>query len=228
MRLSSAYFVASATLLVLLLSPVALAQGNAAGPAGVESSSSRAPFDLDTLLAQLARVPSLRAHFREEKRMKLLRQPLVSQGTLMFARPNWVLRLTESPEPAALLLRDGTLTMQDPGGRRVLQLDASPLLRGFVECFAYVLSGARAALERHYTVDFEARSDGWELRLTPRDPGLLRMVKRLTFGGLGARVARMELLEASGDVTAMEFSEVEVGPEPAPAEKQRLFSLPAR
>jgi len=226
MRSSSAYFVASAALLGLLLNAAALAQGGAAGPAAVEPS--QVPASVDALLAELARVPSLRAHFREEKRMKLLRQPLVSEGTLAFARPNWVLRLTESPEPAALLLRDGTLTLQDPGGRRVLQLDASPLLRGFVECFAYVLSGERAALERHYVIAFEARSDGWALRLTPRDPRLLRMVKQLSFVGQGARVTHMELLEASGDVTAMEFSQVELGPALSPAEKQRLFALPAR
>jgi outer membrane lipoprotein-sorting protein len=226
MRSSSAYFVASAAALSLLLTAGALAEGGAAGAADVESS--QAPRSVDALLSRLARVPSLRAHFREEKRIQLLRQPLVSEGTLVFARPSWVLRLTESPEPAALLLREGTLTLQDPGGQRVVQLDASPLLRGFVECFAYVLAGERAALERHYGIDFEARADSWELRLTPRDPRLLRMVKRLSFVGQGAHVARMELLEASGDVTRMEFTQVEHGPALSPAEKQRVFSLPAR
>jgi outer membrane lipoprotein-sorting protein len=226
MRSSSAYVVASAAALSLLLTAGAQAEDGPAAPADVESS--QVPASVDALLAQLARVPSLRAHFREEKRIQLLRQPLVSEGTLVFARPNWVLRLTESPEPAAVLLRDGTLTVQDPGGRRVLQLDASPLLRGFVECFAYVLSGERAALERHYRIDFQARADSWLLRLTPRDPRLLRMVKQLSFVGQGAHVTRMELLETSGDVTGMEFSQVEFGPALSPAEKQRLFSLPAR
>ena len=49
-------------------------------------------------------VVSLRARFVQTKRIALLREPLVSRGTLEFARPNRVRWKVESPEPMEISL----------------------------------------------------------------------------------------------------------------------------
>ena len=224
-RASRVALVVASSLLALSALPATADEGSVA--ASVAGAAPEATATLDALLARLSRVGSFQARFREEKRLALLRSPLVNEGQVWFARPGWMLRRTERPESATVLLRDGVLTVRDPGGQHRIELAESPILRGFVETFAHVLAGDRKALERLYHLELRAQdtAQGWELSLLPRDATLTRFVRQLWFRGVADRVEAMRLVEANGDETRMEFSAIQLGPIPSPAEKQRLFSM---
>ncbi len=185
--------------------------------------------NVNELLQQLSKISSLRARFREEKHMKLLKRPLFAEGVVYFTKPGWIARKTERPEPSMLLLRDGQLTVSDPSGKHVFDVSGSPVLRAFVEGFVHVLSGDRAALERDYQVSFEVQqSSAWRLTLRPKSAALMRFLAELSFVGKGATVERMSLRETSGDETQTEFSATEARAAFDPAERAHWFGTLAR
>jgi outer membrane lipoprotein-sorting protein len=182
---------------------------------------------VEDLLAQFARIQGLRTRYREEKRIALLKRPLVSEGTIQFARPGLLLRTAEKPERVTLLLDRDTLRMADASGTHTIALSESPLVRNFVLTFVNVLSGDRAALERQYTLQFAQLEGGaWRLTLVPKAQDLARIVKRATLEGKGVQVARMTLEEDNGDSTALSFSETDLNVNFDAAARARIFRLP--
>ena len=183
---------------------------------------------LDDLLARLARLQGLRARYREEKRIALLKRPLQSEGSIQFAAPDLLLRRVERPEPATMLLSGETLSVADASGTRRIDLQGNPIVRHFVLTFVHVLGGDRAALERLYTLGFTRQGDGWRLELTPKQADLARLIRRATLLGRDAVVEQMSLEEQTGDTTVLSFSDVDLDARFDAAARARIFRLPER
>jgi outer membrane lipoprotein-sorting protein len=208
--------VASATLLLVCL----LLELN---PARAEQGGDAV---LDALLARLAKIESLIAHFSEEKQMALLAVPLRSQGTLYYAKPRLLARHTQSPQKSSLVLRGDKLEFGDAAHSESMGLDAQPAVRVLVDTFVSVLSGDRAQLSKLAQLEVESLpAEGWRIHVTPRDPAVLRIVRKMSFEGKGPELSRMELLDANGDRTLTNFSEVQLGKRLSDAEVARLFRI---
>ena len=206
----------AAAALVLLLGP---------GPARAEPARPSAPVAV--LLAELASMPGLEARFREEKRIALLEAPLVSEGTLHFAPPGRLARHTLTPFRASLVVADGSLRFGDETGAESLEVEANPTVRLFTEGFLAIFAGDRTALERMYTMRFQGLPAGdWELRLTPREPRLGRIVREIAVRGRGPVLSEMRVTEVSGDETVTTFTEVDTARRYTDAEMRRVFAIP--
>lgn len=193
----------------------------------VERKEPAEPESLDALLTRLSRIEGLRGRYVEEKQIALLKQPLRSEGTIAFAAPGLLVRRAEKPEPATLLLDGEVLTVADASGQRRIDLSEHAVVRLFVLTFVNVLRGDRAALDRAYAMRFERTASGWTLELSPKPPELRRFITRARIEGHGVTVERMTLEEASGDVTRLDFSEIDPRARFDAAERARLFKLDA-
>jgi hypothetical protein len=182
---------------------------------------------VEQLLSELAAIPGLEAHFREEKRLALLEEPLVSEGSLSYARPDRMRRAVERPVPSTLILRGSRLLMSAGGATRVLDLETQPALRAFVDSFRLILTGDLARLRELYDLDLRsATSAGWELVLTPRAPPLVGAIAAVEVRGRGRILAELRVREPGGDETLTQFRDV--NPERAFSERERdeLFRIP--
>jgi outer membrane lipoprotein-sorting protein len=180
------------------------------------------PPTLEAVLAKLAGIEALTARFHEEKRMALLAAPLSSEGTLHYQKPRLLARHTDKPRRGSLLLRGDTLSFGNAKDAQSIALSSQPALRVLVDTFVSVLAGDRAALERVATVTLEPQAgEGYRIRVTPKDDKVKRLVQTMTFDGEGARLSRMELLDASGDTTITTFRDVVVRKPFAEAERAR-------
>ena len=181
---------------------------------------------LEDLLARFAKVQSLKAHFQEEKHMALLAVPLRSQGTLVYAKPRLLARHTTSPQKSSLVLRGEKLSFGDAKHQESMELSAQPAVRVLVDTFVSVLAGDGAALTKLATLEVEALPEGaFQIRVTPKDPGVLKIVRSMSFAGKGAELTRMELLDANGDRTVTTFSELKLGDKLSEAEVARVFRI---
>ncbi len=213
----------SLPLAVLLVAavPPAPAPARAAGPAAERIA------DASQLLARFARIEGLSARFREEKRMALLAEPLVSEGELYYARPDKMLRKQTAPEPATVLLDGDRLQMASAAGRQQLDLSTQPVVRMFVDSVRWVLAGDEARLRDLYDVTFEARPGGaWHLHLAPRKDPLRKLVHHMTLDGHGVVLDEIRIVEHGGDETRTTFSHVDPHRRFTPAEIARIFRLP--
>lgn len=191
-------------------------------PSRAESSL---PPELEALLGRFQRSPGFSARFVEEKRILLLKEPVTNRGRMYFQRPGTFARYVDEPFPSRLLLGDRRIRLEEGAQSRVIELDAQPAVRALVGGFLALLEGDRAALVRDYLVRFEARpNDGWQVVLVPRGEPLVRMLRELSFVGVGDTLQHMRFVEQSGDSSTTRFSEVQPGRTFSEAEQRELFT----
>jgi hypothetical protein len=204
-----------------------------AGPAiaRAQDGDRQAPPSVDAVLARMARIPGLRCRYREERRIALLSSPVVSEGTIDYARGDSgaasarMARRTTRPSAQVVLIDRGELRMSDGRTTSRIDLAGQPVVRSFVDSFLQLLVGDRASLERTYALSVEAAAGGWALVLRPRGAPLSGFLREIRFEGRGDALARMVMTEVSGDVTTTTFSEVDPGRRYGAEEAARAFSL---
>ena len=222
----------AALLLLAHVSLSSLGLPGAAGPARVHAQEA-APT-VDSVLARMARIQGLHTSYREEKRIALLSSPIVSEGTIDYARgagsrPPRMARRTTRPSAQVVLIDAGELRMNDGRTTSRIDLASQPVVRSFVDSFLQLLVGDRAALERTYTLSIERVANesaaGWSLVLRPRGAPLSSFLREIRFEGQGDVLTRMVMTEVSGDVTTTTFSDVDANHRYDAAEASRVFSL---
>jgi outer membrane lipoprotein-sorting protein len=201
---------------------------HAAPPAAATGSVAErdAPPTLDGLLTRFRGIVGLSARYREEKRIALLAQPLVSEGTVHYAPPGRIARHTLTPTTSSVVLDGTTLRFGDGTSERSIDVASSPVVGAFVDSFRAVLAGDRAALERSFKLDFRAPGgQKWELGLVPREASLAGILREIRFAGDGLVLSQMRIREASGDEGVTTFSDVDAAHVYSPAEAARVFRL---
>ena len=195
-------------------------------PGASAAGDRSAPLTLDSLMTRFRGITGLSAHYREEKRIALLAEPLVSEGTVHYAPPDRIARHTLTPTSSSVVLDGTTLRFGDGKTERSIDVASSPVVRAFVDSFLAVLAGDRAALERSFKVDFQTPgAQKWELTLTPREASLGGIIRDIRFTGDALVLSQMRIREASGDEGVTTFSEVDTAHAYSPAEAARVFRL---
>lgn len=148
-------------------------------------------------MARLAQAPQRRAHFVETKSFAALDQSLRSTGTLAYARPSHLEKVTADP-PERLVVDGGRLVIDDGDAPRVVDLDGQPEVRALVDTIRGALSGDLATLRRVYRIDASGTLQDWRLVLHPIDPAVARLVREVRIDG-GADVRSIESVQTGGD-----------------------------
>jgi len=209
----------------LLLSSLTTLSVSVVGPARAEAQI----VDAETLLARMARIEGLHCSYREEKRIALLSAPVITEGTVDYARPGRMARRTTRPGRQVVLIDGGELRMSDGRSTQRIDLTSQPVVRSFVDSFLLLLAGDRDALRRLYDLTFrisvrEGRST-WSLELRPRSAPLSQFLRTIVFEGSGESLERMVMTEVSGDTTTTTFSDVDAARRYSASEASTVFSL---
>ncbi len=115
-------------------------------------------WGITQLMQTLAQVKSSSAQFTERKTMRMLSEPLVTSGTLLYLAPDQVQKITVLPKRERVAVRGDTVTLD--GGQdersRTLSLSDYPEIGGIVEGIRATLAGDLPTLRRYYAVQLEA------------------------------------------------------------------------
>lgn len=185
-------------------------------------ASAQTTATVDSVLARFARIEGLTLSFHEEKHIALLSMPLVTDGTLAYARPG---RLARRASSQIVLIDGSALRMSDGGHEQHMDLASQPIVRSFVDSFRAFLAGDRHALETSYTIGFESTATDWTITLRPRAAPLSQFLTSIVFRGQGDALVSMTMNEVSGDTTTTTFSNVDDHHHFAAEESARIFSL---
>ncbi|MEY2688635.1 MAG: hypothetical protein RL375_2833 [Pseudomonadota bacterium] len=187
--------------------------------------ASAASLDLDALMKALARVGSGEATFVEKRYVAQLDAPLESSGRLSFNAPDAFVRETLKPRRERIAVNGNTLVMSQGSRSRTVQLDATPEAGVIVEAVRGTLSGNRAVLERHFSVQGLGNLERWQLELVPRDTRMRAQVTQIRVIGQQAQLREVTVTLADGDRSVMSITPVE--PAPAPATTGAAAPVPA-
>jgi len=192
------------------------------------AQSTNAPIELQTLLSAFAKMEGLEAKFVEEKRMQLLKAPLVSEGRLYFVRPGYLLRRIDAPQPSKVLITPTTLTVDDGTAQQVIDLEARQDVRSFVGSFVSLLAGDEDALTAAYRIrirKLEIRR--WRMELAPKASPLSEIISKVWVTGTGLSVAEIHVFDTNGDEAITRMSDVNPNRRFDASERKALFGIEA-
>ncbi|KAA0088718.1 outer membrane lipoprotein carrier protein LolA [Paraburkholderia sp. T12-10] len=157
------------------------------------------------IAAQLAVKAGVRTTFRQTQTLAALSAPLVSTGTLVFAREHGVIWRTETPYRVTYVIGDAGVTKVDAGGRQSTRAAPRGGVAQVSQMMRAMLGGDLSALYSQFDVAAAGTPARWHVLLTPNQPQLAQAVKALRMEG-GMYLQTLEITAANGDTTRIAFS----------------------
>jgi len=183
----------------------------AAAVAAGAPSAATSTTSLVALMQLLEQSGGVRADFVEERSISILAEPIETRGTLYFAPPDRIARVTTHPGRSTAVIRGTHADVIDETGQRAFDLRTSDVAYTLISNIMVLLRGDLPALRERYEIRFEAEGPAWQLDLVPRGDGLKAIVSLVRVKGIGSTVSEMDTLETNGDATRATFSNVETG-----------------
>jgi outer membrane lipoprotein-sorting protein len=161
----------------------------------------------DAVLARLHQPAVLRGQFTQSRQITGFRRPVQSSGDFVVARNRGLVWHTVKPFESTLSVNRERLRVTSGKGNSETTLDArrEPMLRTLNDILQNVVIADVAALQKSFALQVRAvGASGWEMALTPKEATLRARFSAITLAG-GAHVQSARLVEASGDVTTVQF-----------------------
>lgn len=159
-------------------------------------------FGLEDLRKQLSEPEVIKGPFIQEKHLRALPQPLVSNGQFVLARDHGLLWLLQTPLKQDYRLNASGIARRDAAGWQVIPTRTAGTEQN--KLFFAVLQGDSSGLQRDFDLQLQGTPDHWTLTLTPRSLLLKQVFKQINIEG-GELVQRIELQEAQGDSTQLKM-----------------------
>jgi outer membrane lipoprotein-sorting protein len=153
---------------------------------------------LAEITARLVKTPITQGNFQQEKRLKILRKPLISTGTFTYHQRKGVIWKTLTPIPSLLLVNESHL-LTGQGEQAV------PAALGKV--FKAMLGGDLNQLAEGFSIAGEDRKTSWQLQLKPKDELLQKIISTILLTG-DTELRVLEIQEVTGNLTRIRFSEI--------------------
>lgn len=157
------------------------------------------------IATQLAEKVGVRAQFKQTQTLAALAAPLVSTGSLVFARDRGVIWRTDTPYRITYVIGDASVTKIDANGHRSTSGASRGGMTQVSRMMRAMLGGDLSALYSQFDVAADGTTARWHMRLTPNQPQLAQFVKTLSMEG-GAFLRTLEITAANGDTTRIDFS----------------------
>ena len=160
----------------------------------------------------MAQVRSIQADFIQEKEMKILIRPLVSEGRLLFRSPDNLRWEYLSPVKSVLLMKNG-LPRKFVSENGAWRRDDSPGL----DAVPTILAQMTGWLEGRFSdadgvAMFVVSRQGQVVRLTPKEEGMRAVIAAIELRLLADDlVAEVDIHEGAGAVTRIRFKNTIVG-----------------
>lgn len=176
------------------------------------TSSSHADDVLTQITARLVKTPITQGNFQQEKRLKILRKPLLSSGTFTYHQSKGVIWKTLTPVVSLLLVNQSRLLTAQ--GEQAVPA-------AFGEIFNAMLGGDLKRLSEGFVISGADQQPAWRIELTPKDELLKKIISTMVLTG-DNELRALEIHEAGGNVARIELSQIS-HPEQLSSEQEADF-----
>lgn len=183
------------------------------------SLSAQTPLDeaqsqqVITMLTEAATsMQTMQCRFVQSKTMAMLAEPSVSEGTMHFVTPDRLRWEYLSPYPFALIVNGEHIVKVTDGKSEVLEGNAGRMYQGIVGIIMGSASGQKLFDPTVFDVVIFDDDAFWKAEMTPKRRDMKRMFSQLVFrfDKKTNVISRVQLVEASGDVTSIHFEDIRI------------------
>ena len=158
-------------------------------------------LDLPELMKNLGAQKEGRARFVEQKTLSVLSTPIESRGELTFKSPDFLQKKTTQPIQETLTVERDRVILNRGGKEQVIQLDAQPEMRAFIDSLRATLSGDLPTLKKSFQVKLSGPANKWTLSLRPLSANLQRILVEVSIQGRNSEILHIETSMLNGDRT---------------------------
>ena len=171
---------------------------------------------LERLAKQLNIGESAQGKFTQYRYLKVLKQPLISQGEFIFKEQLGLAWLQHSPFESALILTQGNLIQIDSDGNKQLtqasdNQEANNLAQMMPTLMSALLRGNIAPLAEQFSLHLVEGEQGWQLGLIPLDNLLAKAMSGIVLQG-SHQLDSLTLLSSNGDRSQIKFEQLSNAP----------------
>jgi len=180
-------------------------------------SPSDAPGEeaLEQIREAMEDIHSLAGDFIEEKRLVMLKEPVLLKGRFFYVKPDRLRWEYFSPEAQGFALSKdrGIRWQKNPNQRIPFDLNAAPALQGFVDQIFSWIQGDVEKIQNRYRVSVSSE-DAVFILLTPRIPAEKAVLDRILirFSHDLRYVRTVHIHEKNGDTSRIRFTHVRINP----------------
>ena len=164
-------------------------------------ASAVSALDLPELMKNLSAQKEGRARFVEQKTLSVLSTPIESRGELSFKSPDFLQKKTTQPIQETLTVERDRMILNRGGKEQVIQLDAQPEMRAFIDSLRATLSGDLPTLKKSFLVKLSGPVNKWTLSLRPLSANLQRILVEVSIQGRNGDILFIETSMLNGDRT---------------------------
>ena len=164
-------------------------------------ASAVSALDLPELMKNLSAQKEGRAHFVEQKTLSVLSTPIESRGELSFKSPDFLQKKTTQPIQETLTVERDRVILNQNGKEQVIQLEAQPEMRAFIDSLRATLSGDLPTLKKSFLVKLSGPASKWTLSLRPLSANLQRILVEVSIQGRNSEILFIETSMLNGDRT---------------------------
>jgi outer membrane lipoprotein-sorting protein len=176
--------------------------------------------------ARLGHVKGIRARFVQTQTLAVMREPLVSSGSLLLFRDKGVVWRIDTPYKAVYVITDAGVSEWDEAGHR-LKSGGGNGVRGVAQVsrmMRAMLGGDLSALYSQFDVHASGTVKAWTMRLTPNQPQLAQSIAGLQMSG-GDFLQRLTIVLANHDTIQIVFAD-NVALDALSADEHAQFGVP--
>ncbi|SJM91584.1 Outer membrane lipoprotein carrier protein LolA [Crenothrix polyspora] len=153
---------------------------------------------LASIAARLVKTPMTQGQFQQEKRLKILRKPLLSTGTFTYHQSKGVIWKTLTPVSSLLLVNDSHL---------ITAQGEQAVPPAFGSVFKALLGGELNRLTEGFSITGKDQKTAWQLQLIPKDALLKKVISTIQLTG-DTELRQLELQEVNGNLTQISFTQI--------------------
>ena len=198
------------------------------GIARVVCASPMSQSDIDQLIQKLQALhnnqPSLQANFREERRLAMLKEPVVNEGKVWFTLPDKVRREIEGKTPSTTVIDGKKMSIYYPNYQQleIYDLNKRPIIKDSLRALTAGLNFRE--IGSYYNVEGSKDGNVYHITLTPKTASVRKLVKSVDLTlNENLTPARVVVEDSKGQKFTITYTDVRREPIP---ESTFEFSAP--
>jgi len=171
----------------------------------------KAPESFQRLSEQFKKQKNVKAGFKQKKKIKVLRRPLISKGNILFVKDMGLIWRIRHPFKSVMVINSSGIYQQRKKELiPMLSVKQNPMASGFMESFLSLFSGDFSKLEKYYQIYHQQDDQGkWKIGFIPkREPHNKIIEKMILSGDSKGFFNSFQLWEINGDKTEVSFTQI--------------------
>lgn len=162
---------------------------------------------VQALLAHSSKTNSLIANFSQEKHLKMLATPVVSEGMIRFEKPGKLRWQVDTPE-ASVAVVDGKMVKISQGGKEQPVTAVDRQTYGAISDLIQGIVSGKLMNGQSMQTQFFKTAKGVLIELVPNDPKMAKRLAqvRLVFNTTDHTLREMRMQQPNGDYTLTTFT----------------------